>query len=135
MYDVIMVGGGVAGLSAGIYAKRYNLKVLLVSKDMGGLLKLAYVVENYPGLGKTNGLDIMMKMEQHARDAGVDIIDEEVVDVEQGEGFFIARTNRDSYKAKTIVFSTGSERRKLGVPGEENSKTGVFTIAQHVMHL
>jgi len=119
MYDVIIVGGGVAGLAAGIYATRYNLKVLVVSKDMGGLLKLAYVVENYPGLGRSNGLDIMTKMEEHAREIGVEIIEDDVDGVGKEDGYFIVKTSKDSYKSNTIVLATGSERRKLGVPGED----------------
>ena len=66
MYDVAIIGGGVAGLAAAMYAARYNLKTVVVAKDLGGLIQYTHLVENYPGFSSISGMELAKKIEDHA---------------------------------------------------------------------
>jgi thioredoxin reductase (NADPH) len=68
VYDLIIVGAGPAGMSAGIYAGRYRIKTLVLSKDVGGTCTTAHLVENYPGYNSISGMDLMMKFKKHLED-------------------------------------------------------------------
>lgn len=119
MYDVLVVGGGAAGLSASIYASRYNLKVLLVSRETGGQISDADKVCNYPGFVEVSGFELASKFAEHARKLGVKIKDAEVVSVRRDDGFFVVETEDDmEFKAKSLILAPGKVKRKLNVNGE-----------------
>lgn len=121
MYDVIIIGGGVSGMGAAIYAARFNLKTLILAKRKGGLIQDTHLVENYPGVKKWSGLEMVNAFEEHVDDYEdmVDLKEEEVVDIEKDKNGFKVKTKDNSYECKTIIYATGTRRRKLNVPGEE----------------
>lgn len=120
MYDLIIVGLGPAGLTAGIYASRYRLKNLLVGKALGGTITLAHKIENYPGFEAISGLEWAQKTETQAKKLGSEIIYGTVGRLEKtGEGFKVLLDDKQQFETRTLILATGSERRRLGVTGEE----------------
>ena len=120
-YDVIIIGGGPAGLSAGIYASRSRLRTLLIEKGMfGGLIANAELVENYPGFPDgISGFDIGERMSQQASKFGLKTLSAEVTSVDLLKDIKTINTTEGDFSAKTIIIASGAERKRLGVPGEE----------------
>jgi thioredoxin reductase (NADPH) len=119
-YDVIIVGGGPAGLSAGIYASRARLKTLLIEKAaIGGMIINAAWVENYPGFSSgVSGVDLTQYMLDQATKFGLETLTDEVTAMNiYGENKEI-KTSQGDFIAKAVIIAGGSERQKLGVPGE-----------------
>ncbi len=121
IYDSIIIGSGPAGLTAGIYAKRAGLSVLMLEGDFvwGGQIVNTYEVDNYPGLPKISGIDLAEKMLEHMKSFGVEIVRGKVLSVSLEGDLKIVRTKKAEYTGKTIIIATGTQHRKLGVPGEE----------------
>lgn len=120
-YDVVISGGGPAGLTAGLYASRANLNSLLIEKGLvGGQIANAERVENYAGFPEgINGFELGQLMHQQATKHGLKTLMAEVTGIElQGEQKII-RTSEGDFIAKAVIIASGSERQKLGVPGEE----------------
>ena len=120
-YDVVIVGGGPGGLSAGIYAMRAALETILIEKGaVGGQVAISDAVENYPGFEHITGYELSQKFLQHAQSYGMEIVQEEVVAVEPGLDFHTVRlANGDILKAHTVILATGGSPRKLDIPGED----------------
>jgi thioredoxin reductase (NADPH) len=123
-YDVIIVGAGAAGLSAALYAARYGLDVLVVSKTLGGTISIAPLVDDYLGIPDTPGSELADKFIKHVRKYNVPIIVDVVVDVyksPQDQTLWCVKLLNQARDicAYAIILAVGSERRKLGVPGEE----------------
>ena len=119
MYDVIICGGGPAGLTAALYASRRNLKTLVVSDDIGGQANLALEIENYPGVEKISGIDLSNIMKKQAESYGTEFKTAKILGMEfQGETKKI-KTEDGELESKTIIIATGAKHRTLGVAGEE----------------
>ncbi len=118
-YDVIIIGGGPAGLAAAIYAARAMLRTAVISKDFGGQVLDAHSVENYPGFVKATGEELMEKFREHAEHFGAELIQAEVKEIWKDREQFIVNTSEGETRAPAVIFATGSTHRKLGVPGEE----------------
>jgi len=118
-YDVIIIGGGPAGMAAGIYSRRAGLEAVVLEKGVpGGQVLTSPSIENYPGFPEIGGMKLMEQMAEHAR-RYVDIKEgEEVVRIRSSEKFEVF-TNAGRYTSKAIILTTGSSHRKLDVPGEE----------------
>lgn len=134
MYDVIIVGGGSAGLTAGLYAGRRNLKTLLLTKEVGGQANLAPFVENYPGVFDISGIELMKNFKKQAIDAGVELKLEEVLKIEENKTnktkTFVVKTEDNTYTSKSIILAFGKVPRRLNIPGEkEFSGKGVSYCA------
>ncbi len=130
MYDLIIIGGGAAGLAAAMYAGRLNMKTLVLSKEPGGAIILTDVIENWPGEKSIQGMELAQKLEEHALEYGVKIINEEAVNVKKCEECFKVNTQDNEYHAKSIIFATGTKHRGLNVKGEEKFKgKGVHVCA------
>jgi thioredoxin reductase (NADPH) len=121
LYDVVIVGGGPGGLTAGIYAMRAALRTILVEKAVaGGQVALSDGVENYPGFESITGYELSQKFLQHAQSYGMEFVQEEVVAVEPGLDFHSVKlANGNVLKTHTVILATGGSPRKLGVPGED----------------
>jgi thioredoxin reductase (NADPH) len=130
-YDFIIIGTGAAGLSAALYAGRYQMKAIAFGDDFGGYTAVAGVIENYPGNKAVDGFELMQIMKEQAIDAGAEVKDEKVTQVEFRDKWFFATTDKGGiYKAPTILFGTGSKRRQLGLPNEnELTSKGVHYCA------
>ncbi|MEA1908750.1 MAG: thioredoxin-disulfide reductase [Euryarchaeota archaeon] len=120
IYDLIIVGGGPAGVTAGIYAQRARLKTILLEKlGVGGQIILSDLVENYPGFQEINGFDLMQKFEEQAKALGLAIEDCEVTRVTDEGEYKLVKTHDRDYRAKSVIVASGSKSRRLGVKGEE----------------
>jgi thioredoxin reductase (NADPH) len=119
-YEVIVIGGGPAGLTAGLYASRAGLKTLLFERGMfGGQIVNARQVDNYPGFPEgISGLDLASLMHQQATKYGLETITAEVTAVKRGHNYNVI-TTEGNFEAEAMIIAAGSEYRKLGVPGEE----------------
>ncbi|MCJ7509198.1 MAG: thioredoxin-disulfide reductase [candidate division Zixibacteria bacterium] len=120
-YDLIIIGGGAAGLTAGIYACRGKLDTILLEKlAPGGLTATSGWVENYPGFPQgISGLDLMDKIEEQAKKFGLEIVEADAVSVELEGNIKLVKTKKTEYKGKSVIIATGTQPRKLNVPGEE----------------
>lgn len=120
LYDLIIVGGGPGGLSAGIYAMRAALKTVLIEKGLpGGQMNLTESVENYPGFEKICGFELSQKFLQHAQGYGLEVRQQEVAEVEPGLEFHSVRlANGDLLNGHAVILATGGSPRKLNIPGE-----------------
>ncbi len=117
--DLVIVGAGPAGLTAGIYAVRAGLKAVILEKSIvGGQVALTPVVENYPGFASVPGKQLMDIMSEHARQYIPVHEGEEVEGIERGESLTVT-TSRGVYTAKTVILTTGAAYRQLGAPGED----------------
>ena len=125
MYDVIIIGGGPAGLSAGIYASRAKLKTLIIEKGMeGGQIVNTMDVENYPGVieGET-GLELGMRMTEQTKKFGTEIINDKVVKVSLEGQEKVITCQGGEYRGKVVIIATGAISREMGVPGEAEFKS------------
>ena len=131
-YDIIVVGGGAAGITAAIYSARYNLKTLLITENIGGQMTEAGYIENYPGFKSILGPDLANKFYEHLTTYNVDVELDNVTDiVRDGNNVFNVRTGKNVvYKAKAVILAVGVRKRRLRVPGEdEYSGKGVSYCA------
>ena len=121
LYDLVIIGGGPGGLSAGIYAMRAAMKTVLIEKGIpGGQVNLSDEVENYPGFIHTSGAELSMKFAEHARSYGLEELNEEVTAVEPGLTYHTIRlASGQSLITHSVILSTGGSPRKLDIPGED----------------
>jgi thioredoxin reductase (NADPH) len=120
-YDVIIIGGGPAGLSAGIYTSRARLSTLLIEKmAVGGQIINAWMVENYPGYKDgISGVDLTMAMHEQATKFGLETLSDDVTGIEVKGTQKIVNTAGGDFTAKAVIIAGGSERQKINVPGEK----------------
>lgn len=130
IWDFIIIGGGPGGLGAAIYAARFKMKTLVLAKQLGGTVAFTHIIENYPGLGSVTGMEFVDKFVRHAQMYKIPIKEEDVIDVSKKDGMFSVKTHKGNYLGKSLLFATGTEHRKLGVPGEvEFASKGVSYCA------
>ncbi len=131
-YDVVIIGGGPAGLTAGIYAGRGGLQTVIIEKGLpGGQIAQTEEVENYPGFPEgVSGPELANRMAEQARKFGAEVVMDEVQALEKTEGAFLIKAFERNYKAKSVIIATGANPRKLEVPGEDRFYgRGVSTCA------
>lgn len=120
MTDVIIIGGGPAGLSAAIYAKRAGLSVIVIDKGAGDCqLTKATEVENYLGFNNISGLELHSKFSEHAKAQEIPIIKKAAISVEKNNDGFKVFTKKDQYECKHLILAMGRSHKHLGVKGEE----------------
>lgn len=132
MYDLAIIGGGPAGVAAGVYASRKRLRTVFIAKEFGGQSMVSEGIENWIGTVKISGVDLAKNLENHLRAYAGDVVDikagevvlkithnpQPTTDNNETEGFLV-KTDGGEYLAKTVLVTAGSARRKLNVPGAE----------------
>lgn len=121
-YDVVIVGGGPAGITAAIYTSRRMLKTLVVTKDVGGQVVKTPDIENYPGFDLISGPELAQKFIKQAQKFGTELAYDEVTHLEEKDGEFVVSGQKGEYTGKTLILSFGKVPRKLEVPGEKELK-------------
>jgi len=125
MFDLIIIGGGPAGITAGIYAVRQRLNTLLITKEFGGqVAKKAVMIENYPGFEEISGQELVQKFEKHLKSSvlksKVVIVKDEVTQLKKINNHFIICTKSENkFEAKAVIIASGADRRSLKIPGEK----------------
>jgi thioredoxin reductase (NADPH) len=127
-YDILVVGGASAGLTAAMYASRQGLKTLVITKDIGGQALLTNDIENYPPFEHIGGFELMQRFEQQARNFGAEFAYEEVLSITEhkegsGGGFIIKTSNKDNeYSSNALILAFGKTPIDLNVKGEKELK-------------
>lgn len=119
IYDLVIIGGGPAGITAGIYAARQKMKILLITKTIGGkIADKAVSIENYTGFESISGIELIDRFEKHLRKHDVEIEFDSVIRIEKQDLFKI-KTQDKEFETKTVIVATGGLPRQLNVPGEK----------------
>ena len=120
LYDIIIIGGGPAGITAGIYATRKKLKTLLITENFVGQMGKAFWIENYPGFERISGLDLMEKFKNHLKKFEIEIKETGVKKIRKVEDKFIVQTEKkENFISRTVILASGRDPRPLEVPGEK----------------
>ncbi|OGE73546.1 MAG: hypothetical protein A3I07_01600 [Candidatus Doudnabacteria bacterium RIFCSPLOWO2_02_FULL_42_9] len=122
MYDVIIIGGGVAAFTAGIFTSRRGLKTLIIGKDIAGQANYTDAIENYPGLQEVGGFELVSSIRQQAENFGAEFLIAEVSKVKAVADEFIVTAFDKQYKAQSLILAYGKTPKDLGVPGEAELK-------------
>lgn len=119
-FNIAIIGGGPAGLSAAIYVKRSNNSVAVFERSVpGGKINITSHIDNYLGFPNIDGITLANKIYEHANKENIEIIPESVVEIRKEENIFIITSDEASYEAKAIIVATGTSNQKLGIEGEE----------------
>ncbi|MBU0503621.1 MAG: FAD-dependent oxidoreductase [Candidatus Omnitrophota bacterium] len=129
MYDLIIIGAGPAGITAGIYAARKKMDTLIITKDVGGQTAWSGDIENYTGYQFISGLDLVAKFEEHIRKYAIHLKEgEEVESLNKVRDVVYLKTNKAEYEARTVIIASGKRSKELGVPGEKEFKNRGLTF-------
>ena len=121
MYDIIIIGAGPAGLTAGIYARRAQKKTLVLeAMSYGGQIINTLDIENYPAAAHISGFDFATSIYNQAKELGCEFIFEKVVEIKDLKNYKEVVTNKNTYSGKTVIIATGAENRKLGLDNEND---------------
>lgn len=119
IYDLVIVGAGPAGLTAGIYAARYNLNFIILGRLKGGTISEAHKVCNYPSQNNVPGFQLAQQMANHVEELKGEIKQEDVTEIKKDEDIFLIKTAKNQYFAKKIILATGREKQELNVVSEK----------------
>jgi thioredoxin reductase (NADPH) len=120
IYDLIIIGAGPAGMTAGVYASRGNLSTLMIERGVpGGQMANTEEVENYPGYDSILGPELSNKMFEHAKKFGAEYAYGDIKEIVNGDEYKTIKAGSKEYKARAIIIATGAEYKKIGVPGEK----------------
>lgn len=119
MYDVIIIGSGIAGLNAGLYAARSSLKILIIGSELGGNLNRTHMIENWIGEPGISGKKLLEKFVKHVKKFKTEVVEDEVTSIISNENHFNVFCNKNQYEAKAIIFANGMQNRQLNVKGED----------------
>ncbi len=123
LYDLIIVGAGPAGITAGVYAARKRMNFLIITTDIGGQASLGWDIENYIGYQFIAGTELIEKFKEHLQKFDVEVRNnEKATVVEKSGAFVLIQTDKDKYTAKTVIIASGRRPRKLGASGEDEFK-------------
>lgn len=118
-YDVVIVGAGIAGLTAALYASRQGLKTLVVGADLGGQLLMAPEIQNFPGFESIRGFELIERIESQARLYGAEVIFDEVLGLHREGNFFVVKCSSGEFKGLALILACGKAPKELGIFGEK----------------
>ncbi len=119
-YDLIIIGGGPAGVTAGIYSSRQRIKTLLLTKSFGGqMVHKSVEIENYPGFEKISSIELIDRFEKHLRSKDIEIKSEKVVGLFKKEFFEIVTEKGEVFQSRAVIVAIGAEPRRLNIEGEK----------------
>ena len=128
IYDLVIIGAGPAGITAAVYAARKKMDPLVITKDIGGQASLSGDIQNYTGYQFISGPELAIKFEEHMRKFNFEIKEnEEVKELISKKGTFLVKTDKDNYRAKTVIIASGKRSRELGVTGEREFRNKGLT--------
>jgi len=116
--DVAIIGGGIAGLAAAMYSRRFDLDVTIFDGFLGGTITKTNTVENYPGFIKLTGIELANKLKEHALFYKPKVVNKKIDKIEKKGNCFVLSSGEEKYNAKSVILATGTEWKKLKVPGE-----------------
>lgn len=123
MYDLAIIGGGPAGVGAGVYAARKKLKTIFITESFESQSSVSADIQNWIGTISLSGTDLAQNLKKHLEAYAGDIVHikegEKALSLSKQDGFFLTKTEKNEYKSKTVLIASGSQRRKLTVPGAE----------------
>lgn len=119
-YPLIIIGGGPAGLTAGIYAGRSHLKTLIIAEQPGGAIGYAHRVQNFPGFPEISGLELANRLMSHLQEWPVELLTARVGQIIKKDNSFLVSTDQNQeYRAEALLLALGTEKKKLGLPDED----------------
>lgn len=118
-YDLVIIGAGPAGLNAALYAGRFKISTLVISKELGGTLNEADIIENYLGFERITGKELTEKFVNHAKIYDIHFLENYVTNIVKENNYFIVETSSKRIKTKSIILATGERHRKLNLPKEK----------------
>ncbi len=128
IYDLIIIGAGPAGITAGVYAARKKMDFIVITKDIGGQTAWSGDIENYTGYQFITGPELVSKFEEHMKKNNIDVKEgREVIELSKKDNLVLVKTDRNQYEAKTAIIASGKKSRKLGVSGEKEFKNKGLT--------
>ncbi len=122
MYDLIIIGSGVSGLAAAVYAVRFGMKTLILGEFPGGIVTTTHLIENYPGFPSITGLDLANRLKEHAISVGATFEQKTVTEIAKLAKGFKVSDGKNSWEARSLILATGTKNRTLGIPGEAEFK-------------
>jgi thioredoxin reductase (NADPH) len=120
MYDIAIIGGGPAGLTAAIHAERYRLKAITIATKLGGKIENAHTIENWPGDYLISGEDLSNKFISHAKHMNLNLVEEQVLAIKNVNNYFAVTTQNKKFNAKNIILAVGNEKNELNIDGEKD---------------
>jgi len=127
LYDLIIIGAGPAGITAGVYAARKMINFLVITKDIGGQTIWSGDIENYTGYQFISGLDLSTKFQEHMQKYNINVNEEEIISLKKADGKIVIKTKKNTYYSKTAIIASGKRSKELGVEGEEKFKNKGLT--------
>lgn len=128
IFDLIVIGAGPAGITASVYAARKKMSFIVVTGDIGGQAAWSGDIENYTGYQFITGPELAAKFEEHMRQYGVKVKENEfVIDLQKSGDIISVKTNKNTYQAKTVIIASGKKSRELNIPGEKEFKNKGLT--------
>ena len=125
MTDVIIVGSGMAGLSAALYTARYELSTFVIGAELGGATSTAWTIENYPGFKAIDGYDLIIKVKEQVEALGAKVVADKIQKITKSDGGFkLTGEAGEEYLARSVIFTHGAARRKLNLPKEDDFSLG-----------
>jgi len=119
IYDLVVVGGGVAALSSALYAGRYKMSTIMFTDSFGGVTSNAHTIWNYPGFLEITGMDLISKMVEQINNLNIPIKYEKVMDIKKQDDVFIINTDQETVKAKKVLLAIGKKKRALNIENED----------------
>ncbi|MDF1498140.1 MAG: FAD-dependent oxidoreductase [Patescibacteria group bacterium] len=122
IYDTTIIGAGPAGINATIYAARKGMKVMVISKDIGGQVSKVSIIENYIGYQEITGTELSKKFNDHLNKFNFDFKQTEITNIKKSDDLFEIQTDSENISSKTVIIATGARAKELNIPGEKEFK-------------